>query len=308
MSEDRVAKRPREDDTDVSVEPSTKRCESVWYEDGNIILQAEKTQFRVHKSILAAHSEVLRDMFSLPQPVEQDVACPVVLLEHDMADSWEAVFHYKQTIKFPFSLIRSIITLSHKYPFPHLYKEAERQLEATYPTKFEKFRPTSTFFSGSFYLDDTMSYCDILNTCIVRIGKAFVFDGTVSQGGTVSLLSPSAQRLLILGRDRLYGHITSHLFGWLWAGKPANCKCNPSSLSDPCRDSYRAILELVCKPVPSIALAFGSFPKPPQGNKICPNCLAHGQECFKAGQKHVWDNLPGLFDLPPWEELNEKDH
>jgi hypothetical protein len=39
-----------------------------WLEDGNIVLQAENTQFRVHKSILTAHSDVFRDMFMMPQP------------------------------------------------------------------------------------------------------------------------------------------------------------------------------------------------------------------------------------------------
>lgn len=48
-----------------------------WLEDGNIILQAQSTQFKVLRSILAKNSEVFRDMFELPQ--ESD-ACPTVAL------------------------------------------------------------------------------------------------------------------------------------------------------------------------------------------------------------------------------------
>lgn len=39
-----------------------------WFDDGNIILQAENTQFRVYRGILAASSSIFADMFSMPQP------------------------------------------------------------------------------------------------------------------------------------------------------------------------------------------------------------------------------------------------
>ena len=39
----------------------------LWFPDGNIILVAEGTGFKVYKGILASHSEVFRDMFALAQ-------------------------------------------------------------------------------------------------------------------------------------------------------------------------------------------------------------------------------------------------
>ena len=39
----------------------------LWYDDGNIVLQAENTQFKVYRGILIENSTVFRDMFSLPQ-------------------------------------------------------------------------------------------------------------------------------------------------------------------------------------------------------------------------------------------------
>ncbi|KZP13428.1 hypothetical protein FIBSPDRAFT_936380 [Athelia psychrophila] len=38
-----------------------------WLDDGNIVIQAEKTQFKVHRS-LAAHSPIFKDVFLMPQP------------------------------------------------------------------------------------------------------------------------------------------------------------------------------------------------------------------------------------------------
>lgn len=44
------------------------RHTSLWFVDGSVILQAEKTLFRVHMSQLSRHSIFFRDLFSLPQP------------------------------------------------------------------------------------------------------------------------------------------------------------------------------------------------------------------------------------------------
>lgn len=76
---------------------SRKRDEEFWYEDGSIILVARDVEFRVFKGILAEHSPVFRDMFSLPQPqgdassstgTSRDVEhpCPIVHLSDSPED------------------------------------------------------------------------------------------------------------------------------------------------------------------------------------------------------------------------------
>lgn len=64
------------------------RSKRIWFDDGNVVLQVENTQFKVHKSVLALHSNVLRDMFALPQPSNEE--CPVVL-HHDSCVDWDRV-------------------------------------------------------------------------------------------------------------------------------------------------------------------------------------------------------------------------
>lgn len=53
-----------------------------WFDDGNVVLIAEDTLFRVHRGILSHHSVVFRDMFLIPQPEELEKidGCPVVHL------------------------------------------------------------------------------------------------------------------------------------------------------------------------------------------------------------------------------------
>lgn len=94
-------KRKRADDgsVDDSHSPAEPIRSDIWYEDGNVVLQAEGVQFRVHKSILAQSSSVFRDMFSFPQPPPSDEdmmieGCPVVHL----TDSAEEVRYVLQAI------------------------------------------------------------------------------------------------------------------------------------------------------------------------------------------------------------------
>lgn len=67
-----------------------KRDEEFWYSDGSIILVAGDVEFRIYKGLLADHSPVFRDMFSLPQPpviasLTIDT-CPVVHLSDSPYD------------------------------------------------------------------------------------------------------------------------------------------------------------------------------------------------------------------------------
>ena len=42
----------------------------LWFEDGNIVIQAERTVYKVHKSILCKYSPLFADTLSLPQSPE----------------------------------------------------------------------------------------------------------------------------------------------------------------------------------------------------------------------------------------------
>ncbi|KAF7329394.1 hypothetical protein MKEN_00201000 [Mycena kentingensis (nom. inval.)] len=66
----------------MDVQPDLLRPEYLWFDDGNIILRAENTIYRLHKSILSAHSEVFRDLFAVAQAdvSEQIEGCPVVCI------------------------------------------------------------------------------------------------------------------------------------------------------------------------------------------------------------------------------------
>ena len=90
--EKRPRKRSRQPDADgpsatQADAPNYKRG-SVWFDDGNIVLVAEGTAFRVYRGILARNSEVFRGMFTVPQPLDGEKweGCDVVHFTDSAAD------------------------------------------------------------------------------------------------------------------------------------------------------------------------------------------------------------------------------
>jgi hypothetical protein len=53
------------------------------------------------------------------------------------------------------------------------------------------------------------------------------------------------------------------------------------------------------------AVAVRAFQKFKDGTPkhICPGCRSRISELQEAGRKKMWEELPGYFGLPPWEEL-----
>lgn len=116
--------------------------EELWFEDGNVILIAEATSFRVHKSILARHSEFFHDMFRLPQPahiagdmIAADAQCPAV----DTSESAEDLAHFLSAIYNSIMFVVSCIPLSSnpsQFALPHKHPLASNSYSP--PDIFEK--------------------------------------------------------------------------------------------------------------------------------------------------------------------------
>ncbi len=87
---------PTPDTNPLVIHPT--RHEEFWLYDGSIVLAVENTLFRVHQTILANHSEVFADLFTVPQPENEDTidGCHVVHLyddEKDFVDLLKAMYH-----------------------------------------------------------------------------------------------------------------------------------------------------------------------------------------------------------------------
>jgi BTB/POZ domain len=84
----------------VNNKPTFKRVQELYFPDGNIILEAGTTHFRVSRGILAARSPVFKEVLSLPQPKEGGVdgkvdGCDVV---HLFGDDPQEVTYFLRAI------------------------------------------------------------------------------------------------------------------------------------------------------------------------------------------------------------------
>ena len=70
-------------------EDKTMKRSRIWFDDGSIILQAEDTQFCVHKSVILKHFPTLNDFVSSSQSQSSD-ACAIMNLS-DSAKDWESL-------------------------------------------------------------------------------------------------------------------------------------------------------------------------------------------------------------------------
>ena len=119
MNDERPAKRPRSSDNASPSDTSNReasgstqssspnplglqRHKELWFEDGNVVLVAQDTAFRVFRGLLAEHSTVFADMFATSSPASEETldGCPVVRLSdssHDLAHLLRVVVPTKDT-------------------------------------------------------------------------------------------------------------------------------------------------------------------------------------------------------------------
>ncbi|KAH9479728.1 hypothetical protein JR316_0008323 [Psilocybe cubensis] len=125
------------------------KSERFWFEDGSVVLQVANTQFRVHRSTLARHSSVLRDMFSKQKPQKSKVeilveGCPVVVLadrpediEHLLSIFYESIRVHDLRDQMDIEYISAILRLGKKYDIEYLKEEGLRRLQSEFPLTLE---------------------------------------------------------------------------------------------------------------------------------------------------------------------------
>ncbi|KAJ6519076.1 hypothetical protein C8R45DRAFT_950166 [Mycena sanguinolenta] len=313
------AKRQRTDEN----APVT-RSERWFFDDGNVVLQAGNIQFRVHWSILALHSSVFRDMQGLPQPPDQPTVdgCPMVELSDDPDDVeyflkalYIPMFHCQQTL--PLAVVSAFIRLGRKYDFKELFDSAVARLTSMCPMTLEEYDVVSESdrlktiegYSGlTIDLISLASENNVLSVlpcayyCALHLHKlGSLFDGIRRGDGTLASLSSLDLRRCVVAREKLFSKQfrDGYTLGWLRKGSDFFNDCTSSVQ---CRGQREALLTafLEARLVPLL------LPTAVSRLGLCPACTQQATESMAAGRKKMWEEFPGIFELPPWSELKNE--
>ncbi|KAH6911811.1 hypothetical protein BKA70DRAFT_1185460 [Coprinopsis sp. MPI-PUGE-AT-0042] len=319
-------------------ESAVTRSTECWFEDGNLILQAEDVQFKTHRGLLARYSSVLRDMLSVPQPEEQQdgddfvEGCPVVVLD-DRAKHWAAVLTilYDGLHRFlgisnhalPFGLVDAMLRLGHKYEFLELQKTALDYFSRQFAKQEDNFyctpnRPMDKDDDITFcYLDDDHSFNDVINLAIslrlnctlpaiflqaliVAKSPASFFESTKSASGALTNLPHDIQILLVQSHARLATLVAKNQFAYLTDEALPTVSCRQPTI---CNKVLRLAASACWNPTVNYDAAFDADHTYNLEETFCHPCRIYVYRIFFAGRTASWTALPGVFGLPAWEDL-----
>lgn len=86
--------RKRARDGEATLEPHT----AFWFTDGNVVLVAQTTAFKVHRGVLSRHSPIFTELFIQSDPMDAELidGAPVITLEddpHEVSDLLDVMYH-----------------------------------------------------------------------------------------------------------------------------------------------------------------------------------------------------------------------
>ncbi|KAJ7495407.1 hypothetical protein FB451DRAFT_1077050 [Mycena latifolia] len=283
----------------------------VWFDDGTVVLQAEKTLFRVYRGVLAAQSPIFSDTFAIPQPPKEDLyeGCPLVVLHdspQDLTLFLSALHDAGYFVKYPvtkFSTLSALLRLATKYDVDHLRTRMISLLTAIYPSSFSQWLPRRLPPGYKEVPDDDFLALTLASTHNIGSVLPGIYYECCRYPTSELLddydqppISPSDKRKCILATENYADNWSRRIHAGLF-------RINNYCASQAQCDAQR-LLWIQRHGLPKFEnILFQEFDWRAVG--LCAECTTTSIALFCSERAALWDNLPSFFDLPPWEELLE---
>ncbi|TEB30546.1 hypothetical protein FA13DRAFT_1688607 [Coprinellus micaceus] len=326
--------------TSSTVTPAITRS-SIWLSDGNIVLQAENTQFKVHQGYLARLSIIFSDVFSVPQPGSQPLVegCVVLLLQDSAQDLSVALSEiydrcYSPREQIHVETVLAMIRIGRKYEIQHLLKEGIARLRTEFPATLEDHDRVDDTVSWSGIIDNDDAGSDVLfriaNFCTSHsdmkellpvLPLAYYWANcrnltTILDGDpigedvqcTPTLLSPEAQKICLRGRQKLLDRFSS---SFAWVDKiPRVSLSSGASHSHKCSSVVEPLTNILWKPEPQLYVMLEPWDRLQKQldrvtlrKEMCGECYVAARKSHMQAREQLWNDLPGFFGLPSWDVL-----
>ncbi|KAJ3501835.1 hypothetical protein NLJ89_g9162 [Agrocybe chaxingu] len=252
MADAKPAKRKRTDSLDSDILRGSPREEARevtqsykhWFDDGNVILQAEFKQYRVHQSVLKRHSPWFSATLLFPQPTQAEMYledCPVVQLDDTSEDIDNLLTLLYDTMSvsvfrgISVSVLGTMLRLGRKYSFKIFWDEAVKFLEKAYPDSlcdwdgeekqiYDKFTDDNEdALFGVILLAHEFGLKSVLPTAYVSV--LLEYDLTTFFAKRRVAWRVEEPLNCLLAREKIYNAITIHPLSWLHESTPVSKKC-----------------------------------------------------------------------------------
>ncbi|KAL6298842.1 hypothetical protein BKA93DRAFT_743329 [Sparassis latifolia] len=296
-----------------------------WFADGSIVLIAENATFRVHQGVLSRHSEVFRELFTVPQPHdEQSVyGCPVVRLYDSPIDLryllrvlYDGRKHsVKHEPRLEFSEVEAVVRLAHKYELNELREEGVQRIMAVFTDDFTVYSRSDEVGRPRLFLrpSDAISVVKLahltqeltllplaLYDC-ARLSATQLMEGVSLANGTIDRLSQEDLARCIDGKSVLAHKRAMVILGTFVKGShervhSLQCATNLRVLLLSLTDK----LPMGCHPLKCLR---DYIDKSCEWGKLCDKCRQVMHAKHLESRREIWRDLPSYFGLDDWDKL-----
>ncbi|KAF8512916.1 hypothetical protein JB92DRAFT_2926149 [Gautieria morchelliformis] len=315
------------------------RHSDLWFDDGSVVLRAKDppTLFRVHRALIARHSEVFRHMFSMPQPehpVEAEVieGCPVVDL-HDSASDMTSLLralydgpNWGDNGLDDFEAVSGVLRLSHKYMVDSLRAKAIAHLQKAWPVTLKGWdtrEEIARWYNGEWNngggryphptrvidLARAVNAHSLLPSAFYDISRStfsVIFESSPS-------LSQADTQKLALGKEASHAAVTNLITNLgsgrctskasIAAGKschsPVSCRKDFSELVELATQHYLFDRERGSTDPLYVAEELGQL-KSPEFSE-CKACAYVLEQWSSRERERIWKSIPTWFRLDGWD-------
>ncbi|KAI0742459.1 hypothetical protein C8Q80DRAFT_1188509 [Daedaleopsis nitida] len=323
-------KRSHEDDMAQSTQAKKPRqgTSEFWADDGNVVLVVRNVWFRVHKSVLAYHSPVIADMFSLPQPADAATSaaprdCSVVHLD----DSPEDLRHFLCAIlprkksnlvgskdKPNFGTVSAYARLGHTYQIEHLVAQTVEFLKGFFTDDFDHWDEEHYVVPAGWVSDEVIGVVNMarllgchsvlpsaLAICCVLVPDALL-DGFEREDGSRETLEKSDLIRCLRGKETLAKESVSAVLRAFRHNPPNRRQCE----RQPCRPWLDVLNDAVSR-FPDVfggvhvlndwVGSFDMVAGKKADKRLCKSCLSTLTARLRDEQRKIWNRLPELLDI-----------
>ncbi|KAF7312967.1 F-box domain-containing protein [Mycena kentingensis (nom. inval.)] len=282
---------------------------SVWYDDGNIIVQAETTRFRVYGGALAFHSPVLKAIVdSLDENSPTADGCRIVHVSDaalDVEEVLKKLFHqcYSDNDPLSFHTIAAFARIGRSWEIPSLFENAVLRLSSVFPSNHEMITRSN---NGRYVSVSPEKWFDLLYGTIalaheldipILLPAAFLFLCSSDAIANALPFIPIADAQAILFSFNWFQKgWADFVYEW-FDGDFAECTGR-----EMCRFEKHMRRKSLCSTKPLCSENIFMY-NPQWAAGLCRPCAIEGRRRHAELGKAMWTNIPAAFGLPSWTSM-----